>query len=190
MGAMASQITSLTIVYSTVYSGADQSKHQSSASLAFVCGIHRGPVNSLHKWPVTRKCFHLITSSCSWDPIMMNIHAQMWICYVCLWIFPAITLAPVRNDPYQSNASVLWIIACHYSTKYYPNQQNMSQTPSTLTSNTLPAEVLMIFVSPISAGTSGWARRYLTHTPCPRRRCRRRCTGHWSWRTTQGLCRP
>ena len=55
MGAMASQITSLTIVYSTVYSGADQSKHQSSASLAFVWGIHRGPVNSPHKWPVTRK---------------------------------------------------------------------------------------------------------------------------------------
>ena len=52
---MASQITSLTIVYSTFYSGADQRKHQSSASLAFVRGIHRGPVNSLHKWPVTRK---------------------------------------------------------------------------------------------------------------------------------------
>ena len=57
MGAIASQITSLTIVYSTVYSGADQSKHQSSASLAFVWGIHRGPVNSPHKWPVTRKMF-------------------------------------------------------------------------------------------------------------------------------------
>ena len=55
MGAMASQITSLTIVYSTVYSDADQRKHQSSASLAFVRGIHRGPVNSSHKWPVTRK---------------------------------------------------------------------------------------------------------------------------------------
>ena len=41
MGAFASQITSLTIVYSTVYSGADQRKHQSSASLAFVRGIHR-----------------------------------------------------------------------------------------------------------------------------------------------------
>ena len=43
MGTMSSQITSLTIVYSTVYSGADQRKHQSSASLAFVWGIHRGP---------------------------------------------------------------------------------------------------------------------------------------------------
>ena len=57
MGAIASQITSPTIVYSTVYSSADQSKHQSSALLAFVWGIHRGPVNSLHKWPVTRKMF-------------------------------------------------------------------------------------------------------------------------------------
>ena len=57
MGTIASQITSLTIVNSTVYSDADQSKHQSSASLAFVWGIHRGPVNSPHKWPVTRKMF-------------------------------------------------------------------------------------------------------------------------------------
>ena len=57
MDAIASQITSLTIVYSIVYSDADQRKHQSSASLAFVRGIHRGPVNSPHKWPVTRKMF-------------------------------------------------------------------------------------------------------------------------------------
>ena len=46
MGVMASQNTSLTIVYSTVYSGADQIKHQSSASLAFVRGTHRSPVSS------------------------------------------------------------------------------------------------------------------------------------------------
>ena len=48
MGAMASQITSLMIVYSTVYSGADQRKLQSSASLAFVWGIHLGPVNYMN----------------------------------------------------------------------------------------------------------------------------------------------
>ena len=54
---MASQITSLAIVYSTVYSDADQRKHQSSASLAFVRGIHRWPMNSPHKRPVTRKMF-------------------------------------------------------------------------------------------------------------------------------------
>ena len=53
MGGIASQITSLEIVYSTVYSGWDQRKHQSSTYLAFV----RGPVNSPHKWTVTRKMF-------------------------------------------------------------------------------------------------------------------------------------
>ena len=57
MGRIASQITSLTSVYSIVYSEADQRKPQSSASLAFVRGIHRGPVNSPRKWPVTRKMF-------------------------------------------------------------------------------------------------------------------------------------
>ena len=63
MSAMASQISSLMIVYSTVYSGSDKRKHQSSASLTFVCGIHRWPVNSPHRWPVTRKVIHLMTSS-------------------------------------------------------------------------------------------------------------------------------
>ena len=68
MGAMASQITSLAIVYSSIYSGADQRKHQSSASLAFVRRIHRGPVNSPHKWPVTRKMFPFN------DVIMLPVH--------------------------------------------------------------------------------------------------------------------
>ena len=70
MGAMASQITSLTIVYSTVYSEAEQRKHQSSASLAFLRGIHRWPVNSPHKWPVTRKMF-------PFDDVIMR-HGLMW----------------------------------------------------------------------------------------------------------------
>ena len=61
MTTMASQITSLAVVYSTVYSDADQRKHRSSASLAFMRGIHRGPVNSPHKGPVTRKMFHDLT---------------------------------------------------------------------------------------------------------------------------------
>ena len=66
MGVMASQITNITIFHSTVYSDAVQRKHLSSASLAFVRGIHRGPVNSPHKWPVTRKMFpfHDVIMSC------------------------------------------------------------------------------------------------------------------------------
>ena len=83
MGENASQITSLTIVYSTVYSGADQRKHQSSASLAFVRGIHRRPVNSPHKWPVTRKMFPFddVIMICSyrcrssyWHPDLLSYH--------------------------------------------------------------------------------------------------------------------
>ena len=57
MGAIASLITSLTIVYTTVYSCADRRTHQSSVSLVFARGIHRWPVNSPHKWPVKRKKF-------------------------------------------------------------------------------------------------------------------------------------
>ena len=65
MGAMASQITSPTIVCSIVHSGPGQRNHQSSAPLAFVRGIHRWPVNSAHKWPVTRKMF-------LFDDVIMN----------------------------------------------------------------------------------------------------------------------
>ena len=54
---MASQITGVSIVCTTVCSGADQRKHQSSASLPFVRRIHRSPVNSPHKRLVTRKMF-------------------------------------------------------------------------------------------------------------------------------------
>ena len=66
---MASQITSLTIIYSNVYSDADQRKHQSSASLAFVWGIHRWPVNSPHKGPVTWKNF-------PFDDVIMSTHLK------------------------------------------------------------------------------------------------------------------
>ena len=57
MGTMASQITSLTIVYATTYSGTNQRKHQSSASLAFVQDIHRWLVSYLRKWPIMWKMF-------------------------------------------------------------------------------------------------------------------------------------
>ena len=64
MTMMTSQITSLTVVYSTVYSDADQRKHQSSASLAFVRGIHRDRWIPRTKGQLRGKCFHLMTSSC------------------------------------------------------------------------------------------------------------------------------
>ena len=72
MGTMASQISSLANVYSTVHSGVDQRKHQSPASLVFVWGIYQWLVNSSHKWPVTRKMF-------PFDNVMMQ-SINMWWC--------------------------------------------------------------------------------------------------------------
>ena len=71
MDAAASQITSLTIVYSAFYSDTDQRKHQNSASLAFMRGIHRGQVNSPHKGPVTWKMI-------PFDDVIM--HTQCFCC--------------------------------------------------------------------------------------------------------------
>ena len=74
MSAMASQTTGVSIVYATVCSGADQRKHQSSAPLAFVRGIHRSPVNSPHQGPVTRKIF-------PFDDVIMKF------VILCVWYF-------------------------------------------------------------------------------------------------------
>ena len=82
MGAMALQITSLTIVYSTIYSGADQRKHQRSASLAFVRGIERWPVNSPHKGPVTRKMFTFDYDIMGYHVIYDSIKTILWIWWI------------------------------------------------------------------------------------------------------------
>ena len=70
MSTMASQITSLRIIYSTIYSCANQRKHLSSASLVFGRGIHRWPVNSPHKRPVTRKMF-------PFDDVIMRLRVSI-----------------------------------------------------------------------------------------------------------------
>ena len=64
MGTIASQITSLAIVYSIVYSDADQRKHQSSASLAFVREFTGDRWIPRTNGQLRGKCFHLMTSSC------------------------------------------------------------------------------------------------------------------------------
>ena len=118
---MASQITSLTIVYPTVYSAADQRKHQNSASLAFVRGIHRSPVNSPHKWPVTRKMF-------PFDDVIMDIFPAVaaytsqnitatqfqWNWYKLL-ITPMVPIPPDRPAvwPHYQHLSWLWRTCVH-----------------------------------------------------------------------------
>ena len=97
MRTMASQITSLTIVYATLYSDAEERKHQSSASLAFVRGIHRWLVNSPHKGPVTRKMF-------PFDDVIMTIYAMS-----TFWEIPAacldILVSTVETPFTSSNAN-------------------------------------------------------------------------------------
>ena len=108
MGAIASQITSLTIVYSTVYSDADQRKHQSSASLAFVRGIHRGPVNSPHKWPVTRKMF-------PFDDVIMWYVYSFIIDFLCRFVTNQNTL--LRTVRFSGISTTVYKIneACDFS---------------------------------------------------------------------------
>ena len=79
MSAMASQITGIAIAYSTVYSGADQRKHQSSESLAFVWGIHRWPVNSPHKWSATRKMFPFDDVIMDTEYLCGRIRRTIWL---------------------------------------------------------------------------------------------------------------
>ena len=74
LSVMASQNSSLPIVYSTVYSGADNRKHQSSASMAFVRGIHRWLVNAPHKGPVARQMF-------PFDDVIMIIWSIAYTCH-------------------------------------------------------------------------------------------------------------
>ena len=85
MSAMASRIAGFSIVFLTFCPGADQRKHQSSATLASVKGIHRWPMNSPHKGPVARKIF-------PFDDVIIIDHerakhffAQVYLCYVLLW---------------------------------------------------------------------------------------------------------
>ena len=73
MRVMAFQITSISMVCLTICSGADQRKNQSATSLAFVRGIQRWPVNSLHKGPVTRKMF-------PFNDVIMHLEKIMAYC--------------------------------------------------------------------------------------------------------------
>ena len=83
MTTMTSQITSLTVVYSTVYSDADQRKYQSSASLAFVWGIHGDRWIPRTKGQLRGKCSHLMTSSC--ECAACHIASPIYQAYRSAW---------------------------------------------------------------------------------------------------------
>ena len=120
IGAMASQITSFTIVYSTVHSGADQRKHESSASLAFVRGIYRSLVNSPHKLPVTRKMipFNDVIMSSDNKAIAVTIFPPPWC--PC----SALTSKPLPMESRSSSRPIL----CQSSSKENGTSWSGTQT--------------------------------------------------------------
>ena len=124
MGAIASQITSLTIVYSTFYSDPDQSKHQSSGSLAFVWGI-QWPANSRHKGSVTRKMF----------PFHEEIIPISWLMRVpdC-YLFMSAT-----NDASENNLTyiVSTAYACYWPMEHQSYLRQVKLTPWQLMSSIL-----------------------------------------------------
>ena len=119
MRAIASQITSLTIVHSTVYSGADQRKIQSSASLAFVRGSHRWPVNSPHKRLVTRKMF-------PFNDLIMKIQQEVWktlgpVLMMMIWLGDTFHItAPFVKATHRSPAGVSHKVTVIQILVFYP----------------------------------------------------------------------
>ena len=115
MTTMASQITSLTVVYSTAYSDADQRKHQSSASLAFVWGIHRDRWIPRTKGQLRGKCFHLMTSSSNLGltliPSWMGNHIPCKNWHKIIYPFPSFNGA--------TEADGIWAVAvCCFRDEY------------------------------------------------------------------------
>ena len=108
MSVMASQITCVSIVYLTVCSGADQRKHQSSASLAFVREINRWPVNSPHKGPVTQKMFPFDDVIMEINPhkiMQMNAKVYSWLASAYDWCVWGIFEEHTRHSLSQHNLS-------------------------------------------------------------------------------------
>ena len=119
MSAIVCQITGVSIVCSTVCSGADQTKHQSSASLTFVSGIHRWPVGSTHKGPVTRITFPFDDAIISHKRIKHSTDARILWYKLCSQIDYPISIffkisqslnvvkSMFRISKFQNNASIV-----------------------------------------------------------------------------------
>ena len=112
MSAIASQITGVSSVCATSCSGADQRKRQSFASLAFVRGIHRSPVDSPHKRQVTRKMFPFYdvimnsqflarSSGMGWWPLfLMTLKPRLVITPLNISILPWVSASSIGGHSY------------------------------------------------------------------------------------------
>ena len=104
MSAMASPITGVSIIFLIICSGADQRKRQSSASLAYVRGNPRQPVNSPRKGPVTRKMF-------SFDDVIMDVLIKLQLHRNSMHTMKYLTM--MRN----------FDTLCHTSSAYQTNKR-------------------------------------------------------------------
>ena len=136
MSAMASQITSVSSVCSTVGSGADQRKHQSSASLSFARGIHRWPVNSSHKWPVAQKIFPFddvimvmntyISYISTIKKVMFGWNKNIKWCHsLCRYAVMCIYYLSIYNFYPESHARELIAMICRHWRKGQLNTKNV-----------------------------------------------------------------
>ena len=113
---MASQIAGVSIVCSAVCSGADQRKHRSSASRAFVRGIHRWRVDSPHKGSVTWKMF-------PFDDVIMckinhfHVTRELGDYFVC-WSYIFYWWILWVGDPKEKNELDKYIEIKHYSSQF------------------------------------------------------------------------
>ena len=117
MSATAFQITCVSIVYSTVYSSAYK-KHQSSTSLAFGREIHRWPVNSPHKGPVTREMFpfdDVIMTHWGWDKIaaISQVIFKRISVKETVWILIENSLKFFGNGSIDNTSALVQVMACH-----------------------------------------------------------------------------
>ena len=118
MSTIASLITSLAVVYSTVYSDADQRKHQSSASLAFVWGIHRDRWIPRTKGQLRGKCFHLMTSS--WPKSFSFLSGSHWNNIHCaiLWYVICVSIHFLTEEKWMYSFTALGTCCLIFSIKY------------------------------------------------------------------------
>ena len=136
MTTMASQITSLTVVYSSVYSDADQRKHQSSASLAFVWRIHRDRWIPRIKGQLQGKRFHLMTSSWCFVACSVSNHClTQWWRVVSLAIRKILQWNRKQSfyifvyDLRCSSSFLMWEVSCSVICKSMRTDQMINANP-------------------------------------------------------------
>ena len=110
MSPIASQMTSMVIVYSIVCSCVNQRKYKSSASVAFVRRIHLWPVNYPHRRSVTRKMFPFYASSFRKWVDQIKILRMTWPNFLSEWIIKIILTAKRLSTRFRSNPFVKWFL--------------------------------------------------------------------------------